>query len=203
MPSVSVNTSYNRSISDITILANYIAGSATLDARHQYLISEVVMLRLFSVLESTISETAFKLACGATYRNGNNPLVLRRCRSVQDAFLNMLSHNRPHSLRYLQWTKARFVRDSIEHVLDTSDTFYVNIQNHGHLINEMRIVRNHIAHRTKQTRQAYSNLLRQLYGGTPKLTLGAFLVSTNRAALANINRYIQTTRIILNDITIG
>jgi len=203
VPSVSVLASYNRSTADITILKNYINGYTALEVRYQYMISEIVMLRLFSVLESTISEVAFKLACGASYRSGRIPISHKQCKSIQDAFINMLSHNRKKAYQFLKWTKASFVRDSIEHVLDISDSFYSNVQIHSNLIDEMRIVRNHIAHHTSSTKKEYIILLQKLYGGNPRLTMGAFLTSTNRNTIPNIDRYIRTTKIILNDITNG
>lgn len=203
MPRVSISTSLNSSINDIQILSNYNINSKTLDARYQYMISEVIMLRLFSILDATISEVAIKLACGATYRNGTNPLILEQCRSTLDAYSKMLAFNRRRPLRYLQWTKATFVRDSIEHVLDITDHYYRNIQNHSLLINEMRIVRNQIAHNSSSTKAEYTTLLRSRYGGNPKLTMGAYLTSTNRNPICNIDRYIASTRIILNDITSG
>lgn len=203
MPRVSVITSYNSSINYIAILSNYNLGSKSLDAKYQYMISEVIMLRLFAILEATISEVAFKLACGASYRNGNLPIVLRPCRSVLDAHTTMLNYNRPRPLDYHRWTKASYIRKSIEHVLDLTDRFYVNVQNHGALINEMRIVRNHIAHKSNSTRNDYNRLLTSFYGGNPRLAVGAFLTSTSRNPLANIDRYITSTRIILNDITNG
>lgn len=203
MPRVSVITSLNTSVKDIAILSNYILRSKSLDAKYQYMISEVIMLRLFSTLEATISEVAFKLACGALYQNGTAPRILRPCCSIQDAHATMLNHNRPRPLQYHRWTKASLVKESIEHVLDVTDTFFVNIQYHGTLINEMRIVRNHIAHKTTSTKNEYNQLLSRTYGGNPRLTVGAFLTSTSRNPLANIDRYISTTRIILNDITKG
>ncbi len=112
MPRVNVITSLNKSVNDIAILSNYNLGSKSMDAKYQYMISEVIMLRLFSTLESTISEVAFKLACGALYRNGNAPLIITHCRSIQDAHSTMLNHNRRRSLQYHRWTKASFVRES-------------------------------------------------------------------------------------------
>lgn len=203
MPRVSVITSLNSGINDIAILSNYNLGSKSLDAKYQYMISEVVMLRLFSILESTIAEVAFKLACGALYRNGNAPLVHRPCKSMQDASSNMLTFSRRKPLMYHRWTKSSFIKDSIEHILNLSDSFYSNIQIHGNLINEMRIVRNHIAHKSNSTRQDYNQLLQQLYGGNPKLNVGTFLTSTSRHARPNIDKYIASTTIILNDITNG
>ena len=205
MPRVNIIASLNSSVNDIAILSNYNLGSKTLDVRYQYMISEVLMVRLFSILESTISEVAFKLACGAVYRNGNAPLLHTTCRSIQDAHVTMLTYNRPRrrQLRYHRWTKADFVKESIEHVLDTTDSFFINVQNHGTLINEMRIVRNHIAHKASSTRQEYYQLLNLTYGGNPRIAVGSFLTSTSRNPMANIDRYIASTRIILNDITGG
>ncbi len=60
----------------------------------------------------------------------------------------MLALGRPTPLRYLKWTKASYVRESIEHVMDTGDRFFTEVRNYGSLINELRIVRNHVAHRT-------------------------------------------------------
>lgn len=203
MPKVSVLATYNRSNIDITFLNNYINGYTALEARYQYMISEIVMLRLFSILESTISEVAFKLACGAPYRSGKIPVALKQCKSIQDAFINMQSHNRKKAYQFLKWTKAKYVRNSIKHVLDITDSFSINVQIHSNSIDEMRIVRNHIAHHASSTKKEYIMLLQRLYGGNPRLTMGAFLTSTNRNTIPNIDRYIRTTKIILNDITNG
>ncbi len=203
MPRVSLSVTYNRAINDIQVLSQYVTGFANMDAKYQHIIGEVIMLRLFSVLESTISETALKIACGARYRNGGNATILCPCNSLDNAHHNMLTHNRNKALRYLQWTKASFVNDSIRHVLDLNDHYARNISNHSISINEMRVVRNHIAHNSASTRTEYNNLLRSRYGGNPKITVGAFLVSTNRTPTANISKYITTTQIIVNDITMG
>lgn len=204
MPSVSVTTSYKRSINDLAILTNYINDISALEAKYQYMIGEVVMLRLFTVFETAASEIALKLACGATYRNGNNPLVHSPCRSMPDAYSKMISLNRGSKpLQYLKWTKASYINKGIKHVLDTTDSFYINIQNHSNIINEMRVVRNHIAHRTQSTGQLFNIELKNIYGANPRLTMGAFLVSTSRHPTSNIQRYVQTMNIILNDITKG
>ncbi|BAU55585.1 hypothetical protein [Mucilaginibacter gotjawali] len=167
------------------------------------MISEIIMLRLFSIVEISIEEVALKLACGAKYKNGTPPIVLLRCRSMQDAHVNMLTHNRRRASRYLKWTKASYIRDSIQFVLNITDCFYSNIQIHGNIINEMRIVRNHVAHRSTSTKNEYLNLLRSRYGGNPNLTLGAFLISKTRNPISNIEYYIRAAKIVLNDITKG
>nr|WP_308991675.1 hypothetical protein [Mariniflexile sp. KMM 9835] len=177
--------------------------SSSLSAKYQHFISEVVMLRLFSVLETSISECAFKLACGANYRSGVSPILLHNCRSMVDAHSNMLTMGRRRPAIYLKWTRADFIEYSIKNVLDTRDSFYRNISYHSLLIDEMRVVRNHIAHGTSSTRLDYYRVLTRLYGGNPRLMMGAFLTSKTRHTNPNIMRYIQVSKIIINDITAG
>ena len=199
MPRVNVSTTYNSSIGDILILENYLNSCATLESRYQYMISEVVMLRLFSILEQSIADLACKFACGANYVNGRIPITHVRCRSIQDAAAQMIVIGRRRPLGYLKWTKINFIEDSIMHVLNTTDFFFVNLQNHSVIINEMRIVRNQVAHRTLSTTISYRNEIRRIYGANLNIGLGVFLLSTNRNPLANIRRYITSTRVILND----
>jgi hypothetical protein len=161
------------------------------------------MLRLFSILEHSISEFAFKFACGALYRNGNSPRVLRLCNSIQDANSQMLSFGRRNPLAYHRWTKDNLIQKSIQNVLDISDSYFLQIQIHANTINEMRIVRNHIAHKSANTKREYHNLLTSLYGGNPRITAGAFLTSTTRHTRANIDKYVLATNVILNDISNG
>lgn len=203
MPRVNVITTLNNSRNDIALLNAYILSSKNLEAKYQHMISEVVMLRLFSILEHSISEFAFKFACGAAYRNGNRPRVHRVCRSLQDANTQMLSYGRRNPLPYHRWTKDNLIQKSIQNVLDITDSFFSQIQVHSNLIDEMRIVRNHIAHKSANTKREYYTLLTNLYGGNPRITAGAFLTSTTRQPRANIDKYIIATNIILNDISNG
>jgi len=203
MPTVSVNVTYTKKLSEIDKLQNYILNSSGLSAKYQHFISEVVMLRLFSVLETSFSECAFKLACGASYRSGIAPILLHNCRSILDAHSNMLTLGRRRPTIYLKWTRADFIEDSIKNVLDTRDSFFLHITNHSLVIDEMRMVRNHIAHGTTSTRSDYYLVLTRLYGGNPRLNMGAFLTSKTRHTNSNIMRYIQVSKIIINDITAG
>lgn len=203
MPRVSILATHKKALNDISIINNYLTLSKSLDSKYQYMIGEVMMLRLFSVLEHSISDTALKLACNASYRNGNFPTVLLSCSSKNDAYGQMLSYNRTTPLRYLQWTKADLVKKSIKKVLDLNDSFYINIRNNSAILNEMRIVRNHIAHRASNTYTEFKSVIRSLYGANPKISIGAFLTSTKRHSRPNIERYVMSTKIIINDFTHG
>lgn len=204
MPVASITTTYNNSINEIRILSGYMSDCANLESKYQYFISEVVMLRLFAVLETTLGEVALKLACGALYKNGIAPLTHITCTSIRDAENKMATFGRGrNAIRFLKWNQESDVEKMIRFVLVLTDAYFVNIQNHAVLIDEMRNIRNHIAHRNRGTARNYYQVLRNIYTSNIKITMGAFLNSTARNAIPNIQRYLTSTPIILHDITKG
>jgi hypothetical protein len=203
VPVASILSSYNKSIREINTLSSYIIDSSSLESKYQYFISEVVMLRLFAILELSVSEIALRLSCGAPYKNGVNPRILVSCSSIQDAQVKMLTYNRRQPIRYLKWTSVNDVEKTIRHTLDIRDRFFVELNNHNSLFEEMRHVRNHIAHRNSGTAAKYYTQLQLLYGGNLRLSMGAFLTSTLRNTPSNIEKYLISVPIILDDISKG
>ena len=51
MARANIHSIYNKAIRDIQILSSYVQQSSNLEPKYQYIVSEVVMLRLFSILE--------------------------------------------------------------------------------------------------------------------------------------------------------
>lgn len=205
MPAPKIAASYNRGINDVSIINGYVSNCASLEARYQYFICEIMLLRLFSILEITLEEIALKLACNAPYRNGSVPTILVNCKSMADAAFKMRTHKRAKrsQIRHLKFTNANNVKNCIEYVLDVNDKFFSSVNNYSSLIEEMRIVRNHIAHRNANTSKQYNKLLVQKYGGNPRLTIGAFLISTTRNNPSNLKKYLLSIPIILHDISNG
>lgn len=202
MPSPSLNVTYRKALSDIQILENYRNDSLHLEAKFQQFVAEVILIRLFSIVESTIKECALKIACQANYRNGNAPTPLHTCRSQIDAENQFINYNRTRPAR-LKWTKASFINESIKKIIPPTEQFRIEINNYGLLINEMRMVRNHVAHRTSSTGRDYKQVVRQTFGAQLKIQPGAFLTSTKRLTNPKINDYIRISRILVNDITNG
>lgn len=187
----------------LDVLDGYRADSLSIDIKYQYFIAEVIMLRLFSVLEQTIEEVAYKLVAGGKYLNGNNPVLSVTANSVAGARTLLLNHGRSRPVQNLKWTKSQYIRQSVQHVIDVSDAYVVNAQVHGSKIDEMRKVRNHLAHRNTSTRREYNRVIRNIYGANIRLQTGPFLISTKRTAMANIERYIRESRIIIDDLIKG
>ncbi|QUY50224.1 hypothetical protein JK621_08790 [Serratia plymuthica] len=174
-----------------------------LDARHQHIISEMIMLRAFSILELHISEIAFKVASGACYTNTTQPITFVKCKSIAGARNLFLTFGRQKPIMNLKWTKAKYITDSVKYVIDENDFYIKNVNIHSHLINEMRIVRNVLAHRSKSARDDFRALIRTVYGAQNHITPGAYLATTRRGQICNIERYITSSKIILDDLCKG
>jgi hypothetical protein len=202
MPSPSIIATHSKALNDIQILENYRNDSKSLEPKFQHFIAEVVVIRLFSIIENCVRETALKVACQATYRNGTLPSLTLICRSTIDAENQFINYNRSRPER-LKWTKASFIHKSTKEVIPLSEEFRVQVNNYAAFLNEIRRVRNHVAHRTDSTRKEYKNVLRHVFGAYLKIQPGAFLTSTKRLSNPKIDSYIVISRIMINDITNG
>lgn len=184
-------------------LQEYKNESENLEAKYQHFISEMIMLRVFSIFEDTVAEIAYKLVAGAEYVNGTLPVLTTQANSISGSRGIFLSHGRPRPIQNLKWTKARFIRESVQHVIDINEKYILNAQIHGVTIDEMRKVRNMLAHNTSTAKSDFKLVIRQKYGANINITPGAFLTSTRRHTPCNLNKYITSTRIILSDIASG
>lgn len=187
----------------INRLQMHVSEAQVLPPKFQHFIAEMVMLRLFSIFESSIAELAYKLAAGATYTNGNAPALRVQAGSMLGSRALFLTHGRQRARTNLQWTKASYIRESVEHVIPPTERFVFNIQANGQVIEEMRRVRNVLAHRTSSASSKYRAVLRQSYGANVQVTPGAFLTSTSRSNTNKLALYLASTRAILNDAARG
>lgn len=202
MASPSIRVTYDRALNDIRILENYRRDSLSLEPKFQHFVAEVVLLRLFSIIEISMKETAMKLACQAPYRNGTAPTLFINCRSLIDAENQFISYNRTKPAR-LSWTNAKFIKDSIKKVIPPAESYRTNLIIHGATYEEMRKVRNHVAHRARSTYNNYKIVVNTTFGANLNIQPGPFLTSTKRIPIAKIDYYLGAAKIILNDVTNG
>lgn len=187
----------------ITKLQQYKADAKLLDAKYQHIISEMIMLRLFSIFEDSVADLAFKITAGAIYTNGVVPAITAMTRRIVDSRGLLLTHGRAKPEYNLKWTKAQYIRESVEHVIPITERFVVNAQAHGQIIDEMRRVRNVLAHNTKTAKSDFKSVVRQTYGANINISVGAFLTSTRRSNPCNIERYILASRAIISALASG
>lgn len=161
------------------------------------------MIRLFSIFESSVAETAYKLASGAHYSNGTAPRLATRAGSISGARGLLLSYGRPKPVQNLSWTKAEYIRKSVQHVIDPTDPFVMSAQRNGNVIDEMRKVRNVLAHNTTSARTDFRRVVRMVYGANINITPAAFLSSTKRTRMCNLDRYLASAKAVLSDMATG
>lgn len=184
-------------------LKKYKNDASPLDAKYQHIISEMIMLRLFSIFEDSVADLAFKIAAGAKYTNGVVPAITTKARRTADSRGLLLTHGRARPEFNLKWTKAQFIRESVEHVIPTTEFFVVNAQAHGQIIDEMRRVRNVLAHNSKSAKTEFKAVIRQTYGANVNISVGAFLTSTRRSTPCNIDRYLGVSEAIISALASG
>lgn len=191
MPTPLLSITLRNANKAIDKLQGYKSGSETLDPKYQFFISEMIMLRLFSTFEDVVAEIAYKLAAGAMYLNGTAPTLSLQANNVNGSRGLFLNYGRARPVQNLKWTKAKYIRESVQHVIPQTELYILNAQQHGSIIDEMRKVRNVLAHNSTTAKSDYKFVVRQLYGANINMIAGAFLASTRRNPVCNINRYIS------------
>lgn len=202
MPKVKISTTINEANSQLTILQKYYTDSLSLEPKFTYLIAEVILLHLFAIIERSLSMIAYKLASGAIYLSGKQPTLKITSKSIKSARDNMINYNRRKGI-YLRWSKVKYIKESVEHVIDPSDPFIRTANIYAVEIDELRKVRNFIAHKNDKSRKDFKSVIRNRFGANLSLSVGAFLVSTKRVVNPIIHEYLKKSRIILSDFAKG
>lgn len=135
---------------------------------YRTLLAEMIALQAFYFFETAIEDIAAKLVCGAAYGDGSAPVVARAARSIDDALNTMRSFGRTKPKGILKWNKTDEITGNVRHVLAPTDNFCTACRNHGSRLNEIRIVRNHIAHNNQGTRREYANVVTRRSGARPQ-----------------------------------
>ncbi len=203
MPAPKLQITIRNSHQAIDKLKSFRLESENLEAKYQHFIAEMIMLRLFSIFEDSVAEIAYKLASGAVYSNGIHPNLTVTASSMTGARGLFLNHGRANPVQNLKWTKSRFIRESVQHVISIADPFISSAQKNGNIIEEMRKVRNVLAHNTTSARTDFKTVVRLTYGANVNIIPGAFLSSTRRTSMCNLDKYLTTTKIVLTDMASG
>ncbi|HEY5074081.1 MAG TPA: hypothetical protein VII34_05240 [Pyrinomonadaceae bacterium] len=157
-------------------------------------------MRVFGLLERTIESITVKILCSAQYVDASAPLVMIPAYSALEARYNMTSIGRIKPLLYLKWTRVSEIKKNVIHLVDPTDPFISTLDLYNASLEEMRFVRNHIAHRTSSTRARFKPVVKQYYGAyLNSITPGTLLLS-QRWAPSLIDVYIGTATILIRDL---
>lgn len=177
---------------------------ASLDTMYQRFVAELIHLRLFGLFEDSVEDLACKLLAGATYSNGSSPKLQIQARSVVHAKTLMLTYARRRPRQALRWGKARDIRDSVVMVMDSSEHFLTFAHAHAPMIDEMRKVRNYVAHHDgSSAARQFRHVVRTNYGANINVAAGAFLLTQRRWPTPKLQQYLTAVPAILADMVSG
>ncbi len=179
-----------------------VSGLQSVDDLPRLYVAEMIAVRLYSLFEAIIEDSACRLICGAKYCDGSSPLLQRPnpTRSFERARDAMRTFGRPASEKEklrLRWGGAGEIKKNLEYLFPTNEHFIDTVIRHGQFISNLRKVRNHIAHGNTGTRRRFDEVVRKYYGANVNaITPGKMLLSSRFSPLL-LERFCRTTRIIL------
>ena len=198
VPSLAVNWREVRHQTErLESLANSLT---TLSPEHRKLAAEIILVRLFFLLENTVASVAAKLLIGASYLDGTSPDRLVAARSRQHANDLMKTHGREVGTK-LGWNQSADIRGNLEFTLAPTDPFFGVIENNGTLFTDMRYLRNHVVHSNESTLKNFRKIVRKHYGGLRQgVSPGLILLTAKFGRRPLLDTYIISTRVMFKDL---
>ncbi len=188
--------------SEIDKLIDLLSQIDSLQPRFAKLVAEILLLRLFSSLEEIIVSVAIKIGCGSLYIDGSMPILFVQSKSRQGAIDNMTKYRRKKP-RYLRWSPIKEIRKNVEYVIDPDEHFLKELDIYNSFIEEMRWVRNRIAHNNTTARANYRKAILRYYGGyVNSVTPGTLLLSPKQNPVL-IEQYLRKSRILVKTLVKG
>lgn len=202
---VTLQTNYKEFSSVTAKLLDLSNQSRNLDISYQKLIAETLMLRLFYELDGCVEGIILKLIRGASYLDGTKPaLLISPFKSADAARQHII---KAHKAYYLEWTTLTKTNKYLTGILDPSDHFLSTRTSYDSTYEDMRNVRNHVAHNTQSTKNKFSPIVKRLYAGTSGISAAKFLLSP-RAAITGytgtdivLAQYIRWAHVFVKTIT--
>lgn len=200
---------FNQALKEIDKLDSVQSAAISLSIYNQQIVAEIILLRLFDLVVNYMQVLAEKIASGAIYLDNTTPqLSIRACRSRKASISIFETHNRTNRKkglsRNLAWTTPKNVEDNVMHVIQPTDNYISIIRGYGLFINEMRLVRNRIAHNNKHTRSEYANVIVRYYGAKRNNIPPGMLLLTSRVGPPPLlNQYINRSRNLVRGLAKG
>ena len=194
---------YAEFCSQIDGLIDLCANIAPLSPHHKKAIAEIALLRAFDLMQGVFQTTATKLICGASYLDGSMAGVLLPAYSRTIALTNMSVHARARPKNRLRWSKASEINDNCKFVIQPAEHFLTTLTFHSLLIDEMRNVRNRIAHNNADSRAKYQSVVKRHYGAEMKHIAPGTLLLSDRFAPRLINQYLAQSKVLVKQILKG
>jgi hypothetical protein len=154
---------------------------------------------MFDLLQSLFKVCCQKLLCGAVYLDNSNPLTLVAARSMENALYLFKNHGRTHPVSILHWSTISEINNNLKYTFHQNNHFWIELNNHSLLIDELRKIRNRIAHNNPKSRQKYQIIVRRYYGAKLNhITPGILLMSLKNHPILIIDYLLKTKVLVKN-----
>jgi hypothetical protein len=135
-------------------------------------IAELVYLRVYSSWETFLEESFIRFMCGAPCASGSRPKCYVKPRNIEHARELIIGPR----LRYADWTDPDVVIERAELVFSGGRPYGTPVRAAVLELNDMRAIRNCIAHRSVDARNRFGALVQRRLGVARKLGPGRFLL---------------------------
>jgi hypothetical protein len=197
---VNLNVDYLACCNEITRLLTLQTNISSIAPTYRKIVAEIIIIRLFDILQDSISSIACKVICGANYQDGSTPILLGSARNMQAATFKMIHYGRRKPRPYLRWSKIQDIKENVRYLINPTDHFIRTLDNHGYLIEEMRRIRNRVAHNNTLTRNQYQEMVLRHYGAyLNAITPGTLLLSPRRKPML-VLQYLEKSRILFKEL---
>jgi len=137
-----------------------------------YLIVELSFLQLFISWEQFLEQTFVRYMCGGITCNGYSPKRFVQPKTLEHAG-DIIMQGRP----YVDWTKLDEVITKAELYFDKGEPFADTLRNASAQLEDMKMLRNRITHRSKHSEEKFRGLVLQKMGYNPRgMVPGRFLL---------------------------
>ena len=189
--------------SQVDGLIDLCANITLLSPHHRKAVAEIALLRAFDLMQGVFQTTATKLVCGACYLDGSIANVLLPARSQSAALTNMSTHGRVQPKHRLRWSQVSEIKDNCKFVVQTTEHFLTTLTFHSSIIDEMRNVRNKIAHNNADSRTKYQVVVKRYYGAEMKQISPGTLLLSDRFIPKLINQYLAQSKVLVKQMLKG
>ena len=179
-----------------------LASAAPLHIRHRKIIAEMAVIRLFLLTEHTLASCCLKLLCGTNYLDGTLPKTAVQASSISNAARLVRSHGRQKRIRgVMAWGNMSNIQHYLRYTFDSGDPIFLAVASHTPRLDEIRYIRNHIAHSNDSTRRSFRGVVRSHYGGLRRgVTPGVLLLTEAFGTPTPLQKYTSFLRVFIKDV---
>ena len=174
----------------------------SLKPKYAILVAEILLLRLFDSLVETIASITNKIMCGALYADGSQPGLIILSRSRVAAINNMENYGRRRQRR-LKWAQVKEIKENVRYVVAVNEHFLNVLDSHMLFIEEIRWIRNRIAHNNATSRKNYRGAVLRYYGAYVNSVRPGILLLSPRQNPVLMRQYLIKSRILVKTLIKG